>query len=289
MKKIISLAISVPMVFSSFILSVSAETEPGTDPEKIYDTASSDTNKITDLEQIAGLLKKYIDENHPGDATVAIYDEDGSLHVTFRKTAVSEDEFDGESIWRNMAEYLEKNNVDPSYISNEFNVEFLADAPADTDKITDLEQIAGLLKKYIDENHPGDATVAIYDEDGSLHVTFRKTAVSEDEFDGESIWQNMAEHLKENNVDPLYISNKFNVEFLAAAPDTVVSTVTTGDIDLNGTIDVTDLTELSLALIGDKELSDDQQKAADVDVDGAVTLADLARLQQYLSKKIDKL
>jgi len=200
MKKIISLAISVPMVFSSFILSVSAETEPGTEPEKIYDTASSDTNKITDLEQIAGLLKKYIDENHPGDATVAIYDEDGSLHVTFRKTAVSEDEFDGKSIWRNMAEYL-----------------------------------------------------------------------------------------KENNVDPSYISNKFNVEFLADVPDTVVSTVTTGDIDLNGTIDVTDLTELSLALIGDKELSDDQQKAADVDGDGAVTLADLARLQQYLSKKIDKL
>jgi len=200
MKKIISLAISVLMVFSSFILSVSAETEPGTEPEKIYDTASSDTNKITDLEQIAGLLKKYIDENHPGDATVAIYDEDGSLHVTFRKTAVSEDEFDGKSIWRNMAEYL-----------------------------------------------------------------------------------------KENNVDPSYISNKFNVEFLADVPDTVVSTVTTGDIDLNGTIDVTDLTELSLALIGDKELSDDQQKAADVDGDGAVTLADLARLQQYLSKKIDKL
>jgi len=200
MKKIISLAISVPMVFSSFILSVSAETEPGTEPEKIYDTASSDTSKITDLEQIAGLLKKYIDENHPGDATVAIYDEDGSLHVTFRKTAVSEDEFDGKSIWQNMAEYLKENNVDPSYISNEFNVEFLDDAPV-----------------------------------------------------------------------------------------TVVSTVTTGDIDLNDTIDVTDLTELSLTLIGDKEFSDDQQKAADIDGDGAVTLADLARLQQYLSKKIDKL
>jgi hypothetical protein len=62
-----------------------------------------------------------------------------------------------------------------------------------------------------------------------------------------------------------------------------------GDVDLNGSIDVTDLTGLSLALLGDKELTEDQQKAADVDGDGAVTLADLARLQQYLSKKVDSL
>ena len=199
MKKIISLAISVPMVFSSFILSVSAETEPGTEPEKIYDTASSDTSKITDLEQIAGLLKKYIDENHPGDAAVAIHDEDGSLHVTFRNTAVSEDEFDSESIYRNMIKYLEENNVDQSYISNKFSVLFRTDA-------------------------------------------------------------------KEVDVP-----------------------VITGDIDLNDTIDVTDLTELSLALLGDKELTADQQKAADADGDEEVTIADLARLQQYLSKKIDKL
>jgi len=49
------------------------------------------------------------------------------------------------------------------------------------------------------------------------------------------------------------------------------------------------LTELSLALIGDNQLTADQQKYSDIDGDGAVTLADLARLQQYLSKKIDKL
>ena len=60
----------------------------------------------------------------------------------------------------------------------------------------------------------------------------------------------------------------------------------TGDIDGSGKIDVTDLTELSLYLLGDRELTENQQKSADVDSDGAVTLADLARLQQYLSKKI---
>ena len=67
------------------------------------------------------------------------------------------------------------------------------------------------------------------------------------------------------------------------------ATFKVGDISNDDIIDVTDLTELSLALLGDKELTADQQKAADVDGDGEVTIADLARLQQYLSKKIDKL
>ena len=288
MKKVISLVTGVSMILSSTILSVSAEAELVTESEKIYDIASSDTNKITDLEQIAVLLKNYIDENHPGDATVAINDKDSSLDVIFRKTAIGEEEFDGESIYWNMAEYLEENNVDSSFISNKFTVSFRAAAPADTDKITDLEQISVLLKKYIDENHPGDATVAIYDEDGSLHVKFRKTAIGEEEFDGESIYWNMVKYLEENNVDPSYISNEFEVEFLTDAPS-ATSSVTTGDINFNGSIDVTDLTELSLVLIGDKELSANQQKAADIDGDGAVTLADLARLQQYLSKKINSL
>ena len=67
------------------------------------------------------------------------------------------------------------------------------------------------------------------------------------------------------------------------------SDVLIGDVDASGTIDVSDLTELSLALIGDKEFTAEQKKSADVDGDEAVTLADLAKLQQYLSKKIDKL
>jgi hypothetical protein len=60
-----------------------------------------------------------------------------------------------------------------------------------------------------------------------------------------------------------------------------------GDVNFDGIIDVTDLTELSLALIGDKELTSEQKNVADVDGDGSVTLADLARFQQFLSKKVD--
>ena len=62
----------------------------------------------------------------------------------------------------------------------------------------------------------------------------------------------------------------------------------TGDLNGDGIIDVSDLTMLSLALLGDNELSDSQKKNADVDSDSEITVADLARLRQYLSKKITK-
>lgn len=61
-----------------------------------------------------------------------------------------------------------------------------------------------------------------------------------------------------------------------------------GDINVDGTVDITDLSELSLALIGDKSLTEIQQKAADVNEDGTVTLADLARMKQYIVGIIDE-
>jgi len=75
-----------------------------------------------------------------------------------------------------------------------------------------------------------------------------------------------------------------------ANPTTVPADFTvSGDINSDGKTDLTDLSELSLALVGDKVLTESQQKAADVDGDGEVKLTDLAKLRQYISKVIDKL
>lgn len=60
-----------------------------------------------------------------------------------------------------------------------------------------------------------------------------------------------------------------------------------GDIDGDGVVSVSDLSVLSLILTGDKDGNEFQKKAADVDKDGKVTLADLARMRQYLSKIIE--
>ena len=62
-----------------------------------------------------------------------------------------------------------------------------------------------------------------------------------------------------------------------------------GDVDKNGKVDVTDLSYLSLHLIGEKEFDESAMKAADTTGDGDVNLADLARLRQFLSKIIDSL
>lgn len=59
-----------------------------------------------------------------------------------------------------------------------------------------------------------------------------------------------------------------------------------GDVNSDGNADLTDVTLLSLFLIGDTELSDIQLKAADTDGNEEVNLADLAALKQYLSKII---
>ncbi|MBP1592477.1 MAG: dockerin type I repeat-containing protein, partial [Oscillospiraceae bacterium] len=64
--------------------------------------------------------------------------------------------------------------------------------------------------------------------------------------------------------------------------------VTLGDVNLDGKIDVTDLSVLSLSLVDKKELKGDSAKNADVDKDGKVALTDLATIRQYISKKILK-
>jgi len=69
-------------------------------------------------------------------------------------------------------------------------------------------------------------------------------------------------------------------------PPTMKDEVFRGDVNEDEVIDVSDLTLLSLYLLGDVELSDSQKLNCDVDYDWEVTIADLPRLQQYLSKKI---
>lgn len=71
--------------------------------------------------------------------------------------------------------------------------------------------------------------------------------------------------------------------------DAVTSVNYLGDINSDGKVDLTDLSELSLAIIGDKILTENQLKAADIDENGKADLPDLARLRQYLSKVITSL
>jgi hypothetical protein len=59
-----------------------------------------------------------------------------------------------------------------------------------------------------------------------------------------------------------------------------------GDIDNNGCVDITDLTELSLYLIGDKEFADEVSSVSDMTNDGTVNLSDLANMKRYIMKAV---
>ncbi|MDD6826852.1 MAG: dockerin type I repeat-containing protein, partial [Oscillospiraceae bacterium] len=62
-----------------------------------------------------------------------------------------------------------------------------------------------------------------------------------------------------------------------------------GDVNADNTVDLTDLSELALAVIGDIELTDSQKSAADINGDGEVNVSDLARLKQFVSNSITSL
>jgi hypothetical protein len=147
---------------------------------------------------------------------------------------------------------------------------------AEVELITDSEKIYYLASAFIEQNHPGDAIVWINnEEEGKVIVSYRAIAVGESAFNDDDLQK----FLCENNVD----FTKIGICHMCSGS---LIGIISGDTDLNGIIDVTDITELSLALVGDKELTAAQRDAADIDGDGAVTLADLAKLRQYLSKKI---
>ncbi len=57
-----------------------------------------------------------------------------------------------------------------------------------------------------------------------------------------------------------------------------------GDIDGNKKIEISDMTMIGLNLLGDLEFDSTQMKAADVNGDGKVDLADLAHMKQYIMK-----
>lgn len=60
-----------------------------------------------------------------------------------------------------------------------------------------------------------------------------------------------------------------------------------GDINLDGIVDVTDLSKFSLMFVEEVEFTPSMKLSADIDGDDEVTLSDLARMRQYVSKRID--
>lgn len=61
-----------------------------------------------------------------------------------------------------------------------------------------------------------------------------------------------------------------------------------GDVDLNNTVNVNDVTTLNYYLSGFSALNSIQKRAADVDGDRSLTINDVTLIQQRISDGIDK-
>ena len=199
---------------------------------------------------------------------------------------------------------------------------------ADFGFATEPDEVAAVVQAYIDEKLPGKAVIEI-SEAGEVIVKINKTSFLNPNQQVNILTENLRSYLLSNDADYSIVRVVYDEEATQPAepaepeeptepekpaelvdpekpeepekptestepvepenPAEPAKTIKPGDLDSSGTIDVTDLTEVSLALLGDRNLTDDQLKAADVDGDGTLSLADLAKLRQYLSKKIDSL
>ena len=70
--------------------------------------------------------------------------------------------------------------------------------------------------------------------------------------------------------------------FIEAEPD-----YTLGDVDENGSVDISDLRLVLRAVCGKTELTENQKLAADVETDNDVNIQDLRKILRYVCRKID--
>lgn len=149
---------------------------------------------------------------------------------------------------------------------------------AESETITNPKEVYSILAPFIEENYADEAMV-IYTEKGdepeSVYVRIYQPDYADE------LAHKIRDFMNKSNIDS---SVRIWIAGIASAEK-----VKKGDINNDGIVDVSDLTELSLVLVDDSGLNATQYEAADVDRDGAVKLTDLATLKQYLSKQIESL
>ena len=159
---------------------------------------------------------------------------------------------------------------------------------AESETITNPKEVYSILAPFIEENYADEAMV-IYTEEGddpeyepeSVYVRIYQTSIGVPDSYADELAHKIRDFMNKSNIDS---SVRIWIDASARA-----ERAKKGDINNDGIVDVSDLTELSLVLVDDIGLNAIQYGAADVDRDGAVKLTDLATLKQYLSKQIESL
>ena len=257
------------------VLSVNAETATN-----IEGTAVSDNTLITDPEQIKNLLESFIEQNYKGEAIVCEYsfdaDETGIIYdVEFSCPDVNDprfyDKYYSDGVYSEFEKFFKENKIDSSIVA----VHFLeGGTAADNTLITDPEQIKNLLESFIEQNYKDEAQVCEYSDTDETGIIYEVVFSSSKILGNRDVIDEFEQFYKENNIDSSIVSIVFNDLLL----------VNYGDLNDDGTADLTDLTLLSLYLMKSADFTDSQIEAADIDGSGEVDIADLAYFKQYICK-----
>ena len=229
----------------------------------VASTVYADFGFATEPDEVAAVVQAYIDEKLPGKAVIEI-SEAGEVIVKINKTSFLNPNQQVNILTENLRSYLLSNDADYSIVRVVYDEE--ATQPAEPTEPAEPEKPAEPTEPTEPEK-PAEPTQPAEPAEPTEPA---ESAEPEKPEEPEKPTESTEPVEPENPAEP-------------------AKTIKLGDLDSSGTIDVTDLTEVSLALLGDRNLTDDQLKAADVDGDGTLSLADLAKLRQYLSKKIDSL
>ncbi|MBQ5988193.1 MAG: dockerin type I repeat-containing protein [Oscillospiraceae bacterium] len=230
---------------------------------KVYYDSPVQVNKINEA------LAKYNIELSQSDETENVY-ETNDIHDLKLKKEISEQLAKADHV-KGIEELSEV-----SVVSEGFVAYIYTESDLEKDQIIEKYSKYGLEISHVKENTADDTKYIYYFK----FKQFIGKGISDLEYQ-----KNLNELLDDSDIR---IDFAFNAEISDSKEYSkniyqACSSDSNFDINSDGKRDVTDLSMLSLYLIGDLTLTDTQLKASDVDGDGAVTLADLARFKQFLS------
>ncbi len=181
---------------------------------------------------------------------------------------------DDSNVWFKYTGYIEYDNV-------------FADFPADEgEMITDHALIYEMLTNFTSENNIVSAYFFDSKEEEKVYIIYAYNADKQqnkmirDFIIDNSISRSSLIFLMEESSYAVH-----NADITTSDTDISGAALVYGDLNSDGIADLTDLSLLSLYLLNDLTFDSVQTEAADVQYDGNVDIADLARLKQYVCKE----
>lgn len=202
-----------------------------------------------------------------------IYESDDEMELYAGRKYCVLNGIDESNVWFKYSGILENNDV------------FAAFPDEEDDMITDHTKIYEMLTEFINEKGIYSASFFDSKEEEKVQIIY---SYNSDKAQNQLIRDFIIDNrISRNSLEFLMLESSYNADttvIAAASTDTSVALIY-GDLNSDGVADLTDLSLLSLYLLDDISFDAGQIKAADVQFDEIIDIADLARLKQYVCKE----